>query len=260
MHDAPWIASYRAPSTKYYRMLRTRRTIGPGRPACSIFLVREARPPGPLRLLRLSVASARQMHVYAVIVVQTLLLLFLQFGEPLLPSNFAARKACHAGSGFLMLHLRSDELEARLFVYLVVVTSLGMTWKLFPSWVPSFRFGDDYDAGITIYLLIVAAWFFLEQPTMALAPLFFADPAGAVFGKWASKQGVNREWYENKTVVGTAAVFLFAFLSLDIPSVLPRLGVALLCAVGEALGGKTFDNAVIAVPALASWIYWHGWR
>jgi hypothetical protein len=30
--------------------------------------------------------------------------------------------------------------------------------------------------------------------------------------------------------------------------------------VGEALGGKTFDNAVIAVPALASWIYWHGWR
>jgi hypothetical protein len=213
-------------------MLRTRRSpIGPGRP-CSIFLVREARPPGPLRLLRLSVASARQMHVYAVIVVQTLLLLFLQFGEPLLPSNFAARKACHAGSGFLMLHLRSDELEARLFVYLVVVTSLGMTWKLFPSWVPSFRFGDDYDAGITIYLLIVAAWFFLEQPTMALAPLFFADPAGAVFGKWASKQGVNREWYENKTVVGTAAVFLFAFLSLDIPSVLPRLGVALLCAEG----------------------------
>ena len=98
------------------------------------------------------------MHVYAVIAVQTLLLLFLQFGDAVLPSTFAARKACHAGSGFLMLHLRSEELEARLFVYSVVAVSLGMTWKLLPSWVPPFRFGEDYDAGITIYLLIVGAW------------------------------------------------------------------------------------------------------
>jgi hypothetical protein len=55
-------------------------------------------------------------------------------------------------------------------------------------------------------------------------------------------------------------VFIFAYLSLDIPHVLSRLGVALLCAVGEAVGGKTYDNAVIAVPALGSWVYWHGWR
>ena len=91
------------------------------------------------------------MNVYTVIVVQTLLLLFLQFGDSVLPSNFVARKACHAGSGFLMLQLRSEEVEARVFVYMVVVTSLSMTWKLLPSWVPPFRFGDDYDAGITIW-------------------------------------------------------------------------------------------------------------
>jgi hypothetical protein len=200
------------------------------------------------------------MDVYTVIVVQTLLLLFQQFGDVVLPSNFAARKACHAGSGLLMLQLRSEEVEARVFVYLVVVTSLSMTWKVLPSWVPSFRFGDDYDAGITIYLLIVVLWFAAQQPTAALAPLFFADPAGAVFGKFASRQGFNSLWYQNKTIVGTAAVFLFAYLSLDIPSVIPRLGVALLCALAEAVGGKTFDNAVIAVPALASWLYYHGWR
>lgn len=200
------------------------------------------------------------MNVYTVIVVQTLLLLFLQFGESVLPSNFVARKACHAGSGFLMLQLRSEDMEARVFVYMVVVTSLSMTWKLLPSWVPTFRFGDDYDAGITIYLLIVFMWFAAQQPTAALAPLFFADPAGAVFGKLASRRSFNVEWYENKTVVGTAAVFVFAYVSLDIPSAGPRLGVALLCALCEAVGGKTFDNAVIAVPALASWLYYHGWR
>lgn len=200
------------------------------------------------------------MDVYTVIAVQTLLLLFLQCGENVLPSNFAARKACHAGSGALMLQLHSEEVEARVFVYLVVATSLSMTWKLLPSSVPSFRFGDDYDAGITIYLLIVVVWFAAQQPTAALAPLFFADPAGAIFGKFASKRGLNVAWYENKTVVGTLAVFVFAYISLDIPSAIPRVGVALLCAIGEAVGGKTFDNAVIAVPALCSWLYYHGWR
>jgi hypothetical protein len=200
------------------------------------------------------------VNVYLVIAVQSTLLLFLQFGERLLPSNFIARKACHAGSGFLMLYLDSRDPVARIFVYSVIVTSLCMTWKVFPDWVPSFRFGGDYDAGITIYLLIVGTWFFNQQPSMALAPLFFADPAGAVFGKFFSRRKLNMEWWENKTVVGTAAVFLFAFIALDVPIFTPRVGIAALCALGEAFGGKTFDNAVIAVPALTAWVYFHGWR
>ena len=201
----------------------------------------------------------RVMDVYLVIGIQTALLLFLQFGDAVLPSNFLARKICHAGSGFLMLYLDSTDVVARLFVYSVVLTSLALTWKLVPSWVPLLRFGDEYDAGITIYLLLVAAWFFCQQPSMALAPLFFADPAGAVFGKFASRHGMNAEWWENKTVVGSLAVLTFAFLSLDVPSVAPRLAIAVACALGEAFGGKTFDNAVIAVPALSSWVYYHGW-
>ena len=81
------------------------------------------------------------------------------------------------------------------------------------------------------------------QPSEALAPLFFAgsqwqyvdrhktsclltrclaflDPAGAVFGKFFSRQGMNIVWWENKTVVGTFAVFLFAFISLGVPGIL----------------------------------------
>eukprot|EP00927_Polykrikos_kofoidii_P061393 TRINITY_DN56229_c0_g1_i1.p1 TRINITY_DN56229_c0_g1~~TRINITY_DN56229_c0_g1_i1.p1 ORF type:complete len:273 (-),score=31.32 TRINITY_DN56229_c0_g1_i1:220-972(-) len=199
------------------------------------------------------------VNVWLIIAVETVLLLFLQFGEHVLPSNFAARKACHAGSGLLMLLLDSKDPVARCFVYMVVVVSLSLTWRLVPSCVPQFRFGDLYDAGITIYLLIVAAWFGLKQPVRALAPLFVADPAGAVVGKFCSRRGMNMIWWENKTVMGTLAVFFFAFISLSVPTLGVRAFVALLCALAEAFGGKTFDNAVIAVPAIGSWVYYHQW-
>lgn len=204
--------------------------------------------------------DTEHINVFVVIAVQTVLLCIVQFGEAILPSKFIARKLCHAGSGFLMLYLNSHEVIARLFVYCVVMTSLGITWRIFPPWVPTFRFGDAYDAGITIYLLIVALWFFLEQPPMALAPLFFADPAGAVVGKFFSKQNMNMQWWRRKTVMGTLAVFAFAFISLSIPDLLPRFLIAVVCALAEAFGGETFDNAVIAIPALGSYLYYWGFR
>ena len=73
-------------------------------------------------------------------------------------------------------------------------------------------------------------------------------------------QGINREWWDNKTVAGTAAVLGVAFLSLDIPVYSTRLVVACLCALGEAFGGRTLDNAVIALPALGSYVLVHGWQ
>lgn len=195
--------------------------------------------------------------VYVIIVIQSLLLLFLQFSESVLPSNFVARKLCHAGSGFLMLFLDSREIIARVFIYLVVVSSLAMTWL---EKMPSFRFGKKHDEGITIYLLIVFFWFFFLRPSEALAPLFFADPAGAVCGKICSAAGINTEWYQNKTIFGSLGVFVFAFASLNvIPTTAERLVVAATCALAEALGGKTYDNAVIAIPALGSYLYYHGW-
>merc|ERR1719384_2792228 len=99
--------------------------------------------------------SKVEINVFFVIMIQTALLTFLQFGDKILPSNFAARKACHAGSGFMMLYLDSKDIIARYYVYLVVITSLTMTWRLVPK-LPQFRFGELYDAGISIYLGIVA--------------------------------------------------------------------------------------------------------
>jgi len=57
--------------------------------------------------------------------------------------------------------------------------------------------------------------------------------------------------------MGTLAVFVFAFISLDVPGIIPRVFLAVLCAVAEAFGGKTYDNAVIAVPVLGGWWYFH---
>ena len=43
-----------------------------------------------------------------------------------------------------------------------------------------------------------------------LAPLFFADPAGAVVGKFCSRRlgrRLNPAWFQQKTVCGSLAVF-----------------------------------------------------
>mmetsp|Transcript_529 Transcript_529/g.1040 ORF Transcript_529/g.1040 Transcript_529/m.1040 type:complete len:207 (-) Transcript_529:34-654(-) len=192
-----------------------------------------------------------------IIVIETLLLLFLQFGEKIMPSNFAARKICHAGTGALMLLLNSKDWLARWFVYTISITTIALTWNVLPKWVPQFRFGEMYDAGITIYLMIVHFWFFFRMPTRALAPLFFADPAGAVVGKFFSRRNMNYAWYGKKTVLGSLAVCFFAFISLDVPGALARAILAVLCALAEAYGGTRFDNAAISVIVLGSWLYYH---
>ena len=90
--------------------------------------------------------------VELVIVVQSCLILLLEFGSSL-SSEFVARKICHAGSGALMLLLDPREWMARWFVYSVVASSLAMTWI---HACRPFRFArTKKDVGITIYLLLV---------------------------------------------------------------------------------------------------------
>ncbi|EER17903.1 conserved hypothetical protein [Perkinsus marinus ATCC 50983] len=155
---------------------------------------------------------------------EALFLLLLQFDEKHI-SLFAARKLCHAGSGFAMLFLTPRLLVNRLYIYGVVAMSLIMTWSLVPG-IPNWRFGALEDPGITIYLLVVGYWYFMEFPIAVLAPIFFADPAGAIVGKWASSQipNLNPRWIGTKTVLGSAAVLVVAFITLHSPtSFLPRL-------------------------------------
>lgn len=135
--------------------------------------------------------------------------------EHILPiSAFAARKLCHAGCGMGIMLLDSAEPHARLFVYTVAAGSIAMTRGLSP--LPAFRFSRPRDVGMTVYLCLVSAWFFMRLPAHILAPLFFADPAGAVVGKFFTwtKPARNKAWYQNKTVFGSAAVFAFTLCTV----------------------------------------------
>ncbi len=166
---------------------------------------------------------------------------------------FAARKLCHAGSGCIMMLLDCNLQIARIFIYAVAVSSLVMNWELCPKLLPNFWFGSPRDIGITLYLVLVATWVFNGLPLRILAPVFLADPAGAVVGKWMKNKfpKENRAWIGSKTVAGSIAVFITTFASLYRPTeTLPRLAVAALAMLGEAIGGA-FDNLVIALVVIA---------
>ncbi|KAJ1463184.1 hypothetical protein M885DRAFT_556897 [Pelagophyceae sp. CCMP2097] len=188
--------------------------------------------------------------------VMVCILVWIVLLEKVLPlSNFAARKLCHAGCGLGMLLLDSETIEARIFVAILAASSIAMVWGVTP--LPPFRFAQMGDVGVTVYLLLVSAWFAIQQPPLLLAPLFFADPAGAVIGKWASRTfpGRNLRWYNEKTVCGSAAVFAVTALSISFPcSNAERLVIAAAAAAAEAVGGA-YDNLAIAaaVAAGAAW-------
>ena len=179
-------------------------------------------------------------------------IMMLELATPLSP--FAARKLCHAGCGLGIMLLDSTDYGSRLFVWTVAFGSIAMTWNLSP--LPAFRFSREKDVGITVYLLLVSAWFWLQLPAPMLAPLFFADPAGAVVGKTLSRKfgpRWNPPWCGPKTVAGSCAVFLLTYLTIAYEcTVLQRAGLAAAATVAEAVGGD-YDNLAIAAVVLVGW-------
>ena len=180
-------------------------------------------------------------------------IIFLEL-TPSLLSTFASRKLCHAGCGLGIMLLDSTHAHSRLFVWAVAASSIAMTWNLSP--LPPFRFSRPKDVGITAYLLLVSVWFALQMSSSILAPLFFADPAGAVVGKACSKAfGPRRNptWYGEKTLAGTAAVFAFTYATIAFRcTTMARLAIAAIAAVAEGIGGD-FDNLAIAAVVLLGW-------
>jgi hypothetical protein len=181
-------------------------------------------------------------------------IVLLEIATPLSP--FAARKLCHAGCGLGIMLLDSTEYSSRLFVWAVAGGSIAMTWNLSP--LPAFRFSRECDVGITVYLLLVSTWFWLQLPASILAPLFFADPAGAVVGKALSRRlgpRWNPPWYGPKTVGGSCAVFALTYLSITYECTAPqRACLAAAATVAEAVGGE-YDNLAIAVVVLLGWCW-----
>ncbi|KAL1519045.1 hypothetical protein AB1Y20_003313 [Prymnesium parvum] len=167
---------------------------------------------------------------------------------------FATRKLCHAGCGLGIMQLDPHQLAQRVFVWAIAASSILMTWGLSP--VPRFRFARPDDVGVTAYLCLVSAWFYLRLPPAILAPVFFADPAGAVFGKAATALlgAANARWYSNKSVVGSAAVLAFTYITIGFPcSLLQRGAISTAAMVAEAVGGE-YDNLALAAVVLLGWL------
>ena len=165
-------------------------------------------------------------------------------------SPFAARKLCHAGSGMVMMLLNCNVAICRVFIYIVSAVSLCMNWELCP--VPNFWFATRRDKGVTLYLILVSTWVYLGLSLRVLAPVFLADPAGAVIGKLMTNlfPKDNRQWIGSKTIAGSLAVFIVTFATLFQPiETIPRLAVSLLATLGEAIGGP-YDNLVIALVVI----------
>jgi len=193
------------------------------------------------------------MHYGLLIVFESTLLTFLQKSGDCL-SNFQARKLCHAGTGCLLLQLDSRSPQARWFVYLFGIFGLVLTWELIPRLQP-FRWGRKHDVGMTVYSLVAMLWFWLEMPVHVLAPMFFADPAGAIVGRSLSglkEYGVhNPIWWQRegvtKTVGGSAAVLFFTAITFAGPAtLLQRLVVGAVAVLAEALGGA-YDNLLLVL-------------
>lgn len=194
-----------------------------------------------------SLEHFQPVDVHSIMVRQALLLVFCQFSGKLV-SNFTARKLCHAGSGFLMLLLDPYEVESRYFVYSVVVLTLFMTWiEDFPAW----RFATrKRDVGITIYVILVGLCFYFALNLEVVAPMFFADPAGAVFGKLLTRNfpKLNKRWSNSqKTIGGSLAVFITTYFTILFPcNFEKRLVLSSLATLAELIGGK-YDNLCITL-------------
>lgn len=187
------------------------------------------------------------------LVLECALLAFLEKSKGLL-SDFQARKLCHAGTGLFLLQLDSRIQLFRYFVYSVGCGAMALTWEVHPRLKP-FRFGKARDIGMTAYMCVAMVWFWLELPVHVLAPMFFADPMGAVVGKYMSSMKgrgiINPVWWSRggvtKTLGGSGAVFLFTVLTFASPATLPqRMAVGLLAVFAEAIGGA-YDNLLLVI-------------
>lgn len=184
-----------------------------------------------------------------IICIEVTLLAICEFA-PISP--FLSRKLCHCGSGVLMLLLDPSEPLARWFVYSVVISSLAMVWEMLPF---QFRYSERRDVGISIYLVIVFMFFYLQLPLHIVRPIFFADPLGAIVGKSLTNSNIfNPPWIGKKTVGGSSAVFIACYFSLTFGNDIQKLALSLLVTLAEGLSAK-FDNLLITLVVILGYSF-----
>ena len=165
------------------------------------------------------------------------LLAFVQFNSFLEP--WESRKVLHMGTGTLFMLTNFGDDKTRWGLYAVVIINVFLL-----SLQPTYHFSSRRDVGITTYLLFCAfvAWY--GVPFWKMAPLFYADPAGAIVGRNVE----TPKLVGSKSVGGTFAVFAVSVLTLFGASWSEAVFHGAVLAALE-LGCGKWDN-----PAMGTWL------
>ena len=161
------------------------------------------------------------------------LLFFVKFNTLLAP--WQSRKVLHMGTG--TLYILSDVHDPYLRYGIYAVSALNIV--AVALWRP-YSFSARGDVGITSYLALCACIAYLQIDFWRMAPMFYADPAGALVGRTVS----SPELYGGKTLAGTAAVFAVAALTLWGHALAERIALGAAIACIELFAGK-WDNPCI---------------
>lgn len=149
------------------------------------------------------------------------------------------RKCVHIGIGSLLI---SSDIHNKLLRRTIYASTL-LACVSFP-FPRVFSFARNQDVGILGYTTIASLCAHLHIPFRAVAPMFYADPAGAIVGRTLPRS-LNPIIFGKKTLAGTLAVSLVSFLTTD-DILLEKARNATIIPLIELFGGK-FDNSFIGM-------------
>ena len=188
-----------------------------------------------------------------VLVVPALVLLLICRVLPVKP--WIARKIVHIGIGSLLMAADPQSQGFALCVFAsgavaVVMVGLPRTSSILGP------YAKLRDVGILGYSATVCFCVAAGVPLREIAPLFYADPAGAIVGRLASEyRGKSKDvrnpqlFGTEKTLFGTISVAVVASISTFLgqeQSLAARMMVGLCVAAIELFGGK-LDNPCIGI-------------
>ena len=181
-----------------------------------------------------------QMDFFECCLVGIPLLLFVKFSTVLPP--WGNRKLLHMGVGAIALTMDTSDVYVRTAVYSVTMIAIVLGTCL-----PLFPFSTRFDIGIYGFLFFCSFALFYDIPLINFAPLFFADPMGAVVGRNLK----TVKLVGDKSIAGSLAVAVVAFLTLHGGSYQERAIKAISLSLVELVTGK-LDNLCIGI-LLATW-------
>ena len=158
-------------------------------------------------------------------------------------SPWISRKIVHIGVGTLLINADISDPDVVAGIYAAGSAAAGYTAFKGINQISKGREvgGPIKDIGIFGYVMACMAALALSVDYSDMAPLFYADPAGAIVGRSFN----TTEIYDGKSIGGTSAVFATAALTTD-GGLEDKLMAGIVIAVIELFGGKV-DNSLIAL-------------